>query len=181
MTIKGQIVEIPENSPLYKREISAFLSKKESLLWESQKNRYSLFDGFLVGEHAGVDHFKTGQRKGINVGGKKKPLYVIAIDKDENRLFVGAGENHPGLWANVLSFPETFFHWNRQISFTPKERENGIAVEVLASAVEEKIPAKLYIFDDTVFFEFDKPALITIRENPVSVFYRNTIIANTIN
>ncbi|MGA9211702.1 tRNA methyl transferase PRC-barrel domain-containing protein [Kaistella sp.] len=177
MTNKGQIVEIPANAPLYKREVPEFFSKKESLFWKSQKGVYSLFDGFLVGEHSGVDVFKIGQRKGINVGGKKEPLYVINIDKANNRLFVGAGENHPGLWTNAFNFSESFFQWNLQTSFTLKERENGISVEVQSSVVEGKISAKLYIYDGIIFLEFDKPVLIIIKENPIRIFYKNMIIA----
>lgn len=177
MTHKGQIVEIPATSPLYKREAPDFLSREEELIWRSSKIDYSLFDGFLVGEHSGVEHFKIGQRKGIKVGGKKEPLYVINIDEIDNRLFVGAGENHPGLWTTVLSFSENYFQRNQEISFNANERETGISIEVLSSVLEEKVSAKLYFFDQTAFLEFDQPTLIKVKENPICLYYQNTIIA----
>lgn len=176
----GQIVEIPANSPLYSRGNTAFLTKKEELIWESQRREYSLFDGFLVGGHPGVEHFKLGQRKGIKVGGKKQPLYVIQIDQENNRLFVGAGENHPGLWTKVLSFNANFFQWNQEKTFTHKELESGVAVDILSSIVEDRIPATLYIFQDIFFIEFEKPNLISIKEHSIKIFYQNMIIANTI-
>jgi tRNA U34 2-thiouridine synthase MnmA/TrmU len=71
MTKKGQIVEIPASALIYSRELPVFHSKKDELIWKSRKIEYSLFDGFLVGEHQGVENFRIGQRKGINVGGKK--------------------------------------------------------------------------------------------------------------
>lgn len=180
MNSKGQIVEIPQNSPLYQREIPEFLSKKETLLWETQKRNYSLFDGFLVGEHSGVGHFKMGQRKGINVGGKKQPLYVIAIDQPENRLFVGAGENHPGLWTKVFSFPENLIQWNPLSILSHKQLENGISVEIISSISDSKIPAVLYFFEETLFLEFEKPTSMIMKETPISIFYHHTILVNTI-
>lgn len=177
MTNKGQIVEIPVTSLFYKRVQPDFLSKKEELLWKSEERKYSLFDGFLVGEHSGLVHFKLGQRKGIKVGGKKEPLYVIQLDDENNRLFVGAGENHPGLWTTALSFPLNVLQWNQEKLFTVTELENGISVEIESSVVEDKVPANLYVFEELVFFEFDQPSLIIIKENPFRIFYQDTIIA----
>ena len=177
MTVKGQIVEIPVTSLLYKRMQPDFLSKKEELIWKSEERKYSLFDGFLVGEHSGLENFKLGQRKGIKVGGKKEPLYVIQIDEENNRLFVGAGENHPGLWTTVLPFRKNLLQWNHAILFTITELENGISVEIESSVVDEKISAKMYIFEDEVFLEFDQASSIIIKENPFRIFHQNTIIA----
>ena len=179
MITKGQIVEIPANAPLYSREIPAFTSKKEMLIWQSQERFYSLFDGFLVGDHPGVDHFKLGQRKGIKVGGKKAPLYVIEIDRKNNRLFVGAGEKHPGLWTNVLSFPKNLLEFHQNEIVTEPQLENGIPVEVLSSVFEPKIPAILYVFDETGFLEFQHSISIVIIANPIRILYKDTLLANT--
>jgi tRNA-specific 2-thiouridylase len=45
--------------------------------------------GRVLGGHRGVVHFTVGQRRGIEVGGQKEPLYVIRIDPDEARIVVG--------------------------------------------------------------------------------------------
>src|SRR3954454_10668161 len=47
------------------------------------------FSGRILGQHRGVVHFTVGQRRGIEVGGQKEPLYVIAIDPDRARIVVG--------------------------------------------------------------------------------------------
>lgn len=177
MTLKGQIVEIPVTSLLYKRVQPDFLSKKEELIWKSEERKYSLFDGFLVGEHSGLESFKLGQRKGIKVGGKKQPLYVIQLDEENNRLFVGAGENHPGLWTTVLPFRKNLLQWNQENLFTGIELENGISVEIETSVVDEKFSAKMYIFEEQVFLEFEQASSIIIKENPFRILYHNTIIA----
>ncbi len=46
-------------------------------------------DGVKLGQHEGVVHFTIGQRRGIEVGGQKEPLYVVRIEPDTQRLVVG--------------------------------------------------------------------------------------------
>ena len=46
-------------------------------------------DGRVLGTHRGVVHFTIGQRRGIEIGGQKEPLYVVRIDPDQRRLVVG--------------------------------------------------------------------------------------------
>jgi tRNA-specific 2-thiouridylase len=49
-------------------------------------------DGQVIGRHGGVHQFTIGQRKGLGfaVG---KPLYVLAIDRENNRVVVGDDES----------------------------------------------------------------------------------------
>ena len=86
MIKKGQIVEIPSTSAIYAEDRSVLSSKKDELIQKVIRRNYDLFDGFLVGEHQGVEHFRLGQRKGINVGGKNAPLYVIGINEATNQV-----------------------------------------------------------------------------------------------
>ena len=46
-------------------------------------------DGGKLGVHQGVVHFTIGQRRGIEIGGQKEPLYVVRIEPDARRLVVG--------------------------------------------------------------------------------------------
>jgi tRNA-specific 2-thiouridylase len=45
--------------------------------------------GQNLGRHRGVVHFTVGQRRGIEIGGQKEPLYVIRIEPDHARIVVG--------------------------------------------------------------------------------------------
>ena len=71
---------------------------------------YDENDGEVVGTHVGAHFYTIGQRKGISVGGTKDPLYVIALDTKKNILYVGEGDNHPGLMRKVLSVKKSQFH-----------------------------------------------------------------------
>jgi tRNA-specific 2-thiouridylase len=46
-------------------------------------------EGRILGTHRGVVHFTVGQRRGIEVGGQKEPLYVVRIEPEQQRLVVG--------------------------------------------------------------------------------------------
>ncbi|MGN6059254.1 MAG: tRNA 2-thiouridine(34) synthase MnmA [Sphingomicrobium sp.] len=46
-------------------------------------------DGRVLGAHRGVVHFTVGQRRGIEVGGQREPLYVVRIEPDHRRIVVG--------------------------------------------------------------------------------------------
>ena len=71
---------------------------------------YNENDGEVVGTHVGAHFYTIGQRKGISVGGTKDPLYVISLDIKKNILYVGEGDNHPGLMRKVLSVKKSQFH-----------------------------------------------------------------------
>jgi tRNA-specific 2-thiouridylase len=69
--------------------------------------------GKVIGTHNGAHFFTIGQRKGINVGGYKDPLFVIGTDVDKNILYVGGGQSHPGLYRKGLFIRSEEVHWIR--------------------------------------------------------------------
>ncbi|MCD8073061.1 MAG: tRNA 2-thiouridine(34) synthase MnmA [Alistipes sp.] len=74
---------------------------------------YSPGDGVRVGEHGGAHFYTIGQRKGLNVGGKPEPLFIIATDVVKNIIYVGQGKNHPGLFRRGLRILPGEMHWVR--------------------------------------------------------------------
>lgn len=54
--------------------------------------------GSVIGIHSGIANYTVGQRKGIGIGGSVDPLYVLAIDADNNRVVVGPAK-HLGVTA----------------------------------------------------------------------------------
>ena len=168
MMKKGQIVEIPAESEIYRAEAPAFHSKRDELVSKSVRRQYSLFDGFLVGEHDGADRFRLGQRKGINVGGKKEPLYVIGIDEGDNRIFVGAGSEHPGLLTQVVRLGQQTGSFD-DLSCSEDALQHGVQISFVSAAGDGEIAARLYRFDGDYFLEFDRLVPVTITENPFVV------------
>jgi len=104
---EGNIFEIPADSEKYSK-------KREMTLEEhSRPINYKIGDGVFAGKHQGAHFFTIGQRKGLKIGGKKEPLFVIATDVDKNRLFVGQGKEHPGLYRKGLFIKTEELHWIR--------------------------------------------------------------------
>ncbi len=78
-----------------------------------QPYRYTPADGSVAGHHNGAHFYTIGQRKGLQVGGKAEPLFVLAIDTTTNTVYVGMGENHPGLYRSGLLIRPDEMHWVR--------------------------------------------------------------------
>jgi tRNA-uridine 2-sulfurtransferase len=57
--------------------------------------------GIPVAEHIGAHYYTIGQRKGLHIGGRPNPSFVIGIDTTSNTVYTGQTEDHPGLnrWA----------------------------------------------------------------------------------
>ena len=112
---KGDIIEIDQEHPLFKanKEFNKNNTSLEALQSLSQDYIYTPEVGEKVGEHNGAHYFTIGQRKGINVGGKVEPLFVIDTDTKTNTIYVGQGANHKGLFRPALKVPNKDIHWVR--------------------------------------------------------------------
>ncbi len=107
---EGNIFEIPADLHPYSSE-KQDLADLDSVCYPW---RYVKEDGTWTGKHQGAHFFTVGQRKGLNVGGKTKPLFVIATDVVNNRIYVGQGQSHPGLFRRGLLIIPQEIHWIRR-------------------------------------------------------------------
>ena len=71
-------------------------------------------DGVTAGVHNGAHYFTIGQRKGLNLGGYREPLFVIGTDTINNIIYVGEGQLHRGLYRKGLFIRNTEVHWIRE-------------------------------------------------------------------
>jgi len=124
---KGDIIEIPEEYYQHLPPIDENESL-ESLRKIAEPFRYTSKDGKKVGEHNGAHYYTVGQRKGLNVGGKPLPLFVIATDIVENIIFVGQGQNHPGLFRKALFIKKDEIHYTRKDLFFAENEERNYMV-----------------------------------------------------
>ncbi|MEO1484622.1 MAG: tRNA 2-thiouridine(34) synthase MnmA [Bacteroidota bacterium] len=111
---KGAIVEIPSDALQFQKEVSSFSDKENELSYHAQKKVYAKTDGRVVGEHQGAHYFTIGQRKGLDVGGTKEPLFVIETDVENNIIYTGQGKTHPGLFRKTLFVHKDEVHWVRE-------------------------------------------------------------------
>ena len=69
--------------------------------------------GKMAGRHEGAQFYTIGQRKGLNIGGHKDSIFVIATDIARNIIYVGEGHAHPGLSRLCLRVAPEELHWIR--------------------------------------------------------------------
>ena len=147
---KGVIVEVPSDVAIYQRARVKFETREDELAYHSEKPVYSVEDGKVVGEHQGAHYFTKGQRKGLNVGGTKEPLFVIETDVEENVIYAGQGKLHPGLYRRTLFVKEDEIHWVRaDLALKEDESMNVLARiryrQPLERATLYKIGSGLYV------------------------------------
>ena len=113
---KGAIIEIQKEDALFKKnkEFSKHDRSIEALQSLSQDYIYTAKSGEKVGDHNGAYYFTIGQRKGMNIGGKEEPLFVIDTDTTSNTIYVGQGTNHAGLYRPGLKVLNVDIHWVRE-------------------------------------------------------------------
>lgn len=108
-TKTGKVVEIPTDSSLFKNNFESTDLKSISANYELSPEH-----GEVIGEHKGAHYYTIGQRKGLNLGGNEKPLFIIGTDTKENIIYTGMGEDHPGLYRKGLFIPNKDEHWIRE-------------------------------------------------------------------
>ena len=92
----GPIIEIPENLPQFQAYNSIPLNAA-NVIELSTPFTYNSTMGEVVGKHQGAQFYTIGQRKGLNIGGKPLPSFIIGLDTNENTIYTGQAEVHPGL------------------------------------------------------------------------------------
>ncbi len=80
----------------------------------SEPVHYVKNNGVKVGEHEGAHYFTVGQRKGLQVGGKAEPLFVLETNTTNNILYTGQGDDHKGLYRNCLRMLSNDISWVRK-------------------------------------------------------------------
>ncbi|HBI01369.1 MAG TPA: tRNA 2-thiouridine(34) synthase MnmA [Flavobacterium sp.] len=152
---EGIIIEIDKNDSIYTLQKPTFESIEDQLNFDAQPFHYLPTMGKVVGKHQGAHYFTIGQRKGLNVGGTKEGLFIIATDIETNTIYTGQGHTHPGLFRKALKVQPNEIHWVRE----DLRLNNGQTMEVMARIRYRQAlqKATLYQFDSGLFVVFDEP------------------------
>lgn len=157
---EGFTYEIDAHNTIYNQLQPDFNSKEEELKLESTPISYVPEMGKILGKHQGAHYFTIGQRKGLNIGGTKEGLFVIATNVVTNEIYTGQTANHPGLLKKVLFIQKSEIHWVR----TDLKLENEQTMPVMAR-IRYRQPlqkAILHQFENGMYIEFnDKQSAIT--------------------
>src|SRR5574344_77518 len=117
--------------------------------------KYSPSDGKIIGIHQGAQFYTIGQRRGLDIGGHKESLFIIAIDIEENTIYVGEGHSHPGLYRKALEIDAKEIHWIRpDLQMQPGE-ERDYMVRIRYRQPLQR--ARLYMETEGLYLLFEKP------------------------
>lgn len=110
--------------------------------------------GKIVGRHDGAQFYTIGQRKGLNIGGHKDSIFVIATDVPRNIIYVGESHTHKGLSRCFLRIAPQDIHWIRtDLAMADSEiRRYRVRIryrQPLQDAFLIKRPAGIFILFDT--------------------------------
>lgn len=106
---KGKVIEIGKASPVYSNGCEG-----DDLKALTKPYVYTPDEGKEIGEHNGAHYYTIGQRRGLNIGGFAEPLFVIGTNTTDNVIYMGMGENHPGLYRKGLFISPSGEHWIRE-------------------------------------------------------------------
>jgi len=111
--------------------------------------------GEVVGEHNGAHYYTIGQRRGLNIGGFEKPLFVIGTDTEKNIIYTGMGDDHPGLYRQGLFIPLADEHWVRK----DLQLKSGVSKKLMARIrYRQTLEAcTLHQKENGLYIIFDRP------------------------
>lgn len=153
---EGLIYEIAADHPIYHSNANLeTLPLEERLAIEATAISYTPEMGKVVGKHSGAHYYTIGQRKGLNVGGTKEALFIIATNTETNCIYTGQGHNHPGLFRKALYVANEEIHWIR----TDLALQKGESMRIKARIRyrQELQDATLYQMDNGLYVAFDIP------------------------
>ena len=110
---EGEVIEIDANGIAATREFDRMKNMAGLADYHQWHSKFSSSDGRAVGKHQGAHFYTRGQRRGLQIGGKPLPLFVLQTDVINNVIFVGQGEDHPGLLSMGLFVLENESCWVR--------------------------------------------------------------------
>lgn len=106
----GDVIEVDPSVETLKayHQITPNLENVEAL---SKPFHFEKNDGIKVAEHKGAHYYTVGQRKGLHIGGRPLPSFVLEVDVANNLIFSGQSDSHPGLnrWALKIDNEEIHY------------------------------------------------------------------------
>ncbi|MCO6462090.1 MAG: tRNA 2-thiouridine(34) synthase MnmA [Saprospiraceae bacterium] len=109
-SVKGDIIEIGADLPSLK-EYHHIPATPENVEVLARPFTFNHSDGIKVGEHQGAHFYTVGQRKGLHIGGRPHPSFVLQIDTQQNTVFSGQQSDHPGLNRYALKIHSDEIHY----------------------------------------------------------------------
>lgn len=169
--LRVAVAEKPESQEIcfvptgnYVRFIEGYLQEQGRSL-PSEAGEIVAVDGEVLGYHTGLHQYTVGQRRGLGLA-KGRPLYVVALDRANNRLVVGEDGELRRTTCEV-----------RDVNWIPFEFPEGpVDAMVRIRNRHEPAPAEITPLDRTTARVcFDEPQR-AITPGQAAVFYSGEMV-----
>ncbi len=107
---KGDVIEIPDNLEQF-LHYNSIIPIPENVKELSTPFTYESDMGSIVATHQGAHYYTIGQRRGLHIGGRPNPSFVIGTDVIKNIVYSGQTDEHPGLNKYALKIKTKDFHF----------------------------------------------------------------------
>ena len=168
---KGQVILIDQNHDCFKST-----NKLNDVYYNSKEINYKKMDGQIIGDHNGAHFFTVGQRKGLSIGGRKKPIYVLGTDVVNNIVYVGEGSKHPGLFRLALRVRSGDMHFVSDVY--KKLKINNFKARIRYRQALQDV--SLIKKSKNYFFIFKKPQKAITRGQFIAVYNNDELICSGI-
>lgn len=173
---EGNIIRIESDFKGYTTEKPKFDTPFSEWEYYAHKMNYQPIDGKVVAKHQGAHFYTIGQRKGLNVGGTVEPLYVIATDVNENIIYVGEGNTHPGLFRKGLFIRNSDLHWVRPDLALQTGESLDVNVRIRYRQPLQK--ATLHRVDEGLYIIFEIPQSAITQGQFAAWYLENELIGS---
>jgi tRNA-uridine 2-sulfurtransferase len=111
--IQGNIIEIPSDLEQFS-DYATLAPTIENVVQLSIPFSYTEDMGQKIETHQGAHYYTIGQRKGLHIGGRPLPSFVIGINTTTNTVYSGQTDEHPGLNRYALFIKNEDVHYLNQ-------------------------------------------------------------------
>lgn len=149
----GKVIEIPNDHPalVEYHEIPIDFNHIEEL---TAPIYFKEEDGIEVATHQGAHFYTIGQRKGLQIGGRPNPSFVIATDTESNIVYSGQKDSHKGLNKHALKIDnKTLIYINPKNNFKLNS-STDVLVRIRYRQALQK--AKVMVTDEITYVLFDE-------------------------
>lgn len=152
---EGKVIEIPSNLEIFTKKETSKDLHIDILESQSKSFEYEESLGKNIGVHQGAHFYTIGQRKGLNIGGFKEPLFILSTDTKQNIVYVGQGKNHPGLFKKALKIKKQDIHWVRKDLVLQENQKMKVKVRIrYRQPLQDAI---LFQTETDLFIQFTNP------------------------
>jgi tRNA-specific 2-thiouridylase len=150
----GPIIEIPTTLPQY-ASYQTIPHDVAHVVELARPFRYEASMGKQVATHQGAHYYTIGQRKGLHIGGRPEPSFVLATDTQTNVIYSGQTDEHPGLYRRALKLSSKEINWIQPI---PEESlEKGMTCSIRIRYRQALQEGTLIQKEGVLYILFEKP------------------------